>query len=43
MFFSPAFDWNREGLEREFEIADGGSALSSGIRFEYNDIDLAEG
>jgi len=95
MFFSPAFNWKREGLELPFEIADGvivppgtydgwemewrfytnpsapisfetaftngaflsghrrghsavvsfrhGSALSTGVRFEYNNVDLPEG
>jgi hypothetical protein len=95
MFFSPAFNWNREGLVEPFPIAEGvvvapgtydgwemawhfytnqsspvtfetrfdygdflsgtrrghaaivgfkhGSALSTALRFEYNDVDLAEG
>ncbi len=95
MFFSPAFNWKREGLELPFEIADGvivppgtydgwemewrfytnpsapisfetafangaflsghrrgnsavvsfrhGSALSTAVRFEYNNVDLPEG
>jgi hypothetical protein len=95
MFFSPAFNWNREGLEEPFEISDGvivpagtydgweaewhfytnpsapvsfetlftkgsflsgdrqghsavlafrhGSALSTALRFEYNDVNLPQG
>ncbi len=95
MFFSPAFNWNREGLEVPFQIVEGvvvpagtydgwemawhfltnqaapvslemrldkgaflsghrrghsavlgfrhGSALSTALRLEYNDVDLAEG
>ncbi|MDX1567471.1 MAG: DUF5916 domain-containing protein [Longimicrobiales bacterium] len=93
--FSPVFDWNREGLEQPFEIAEGvvvppgtydgweaawrfntnpsatlsfgggfnwgsflsgprrgtsgtvtyrsGSSLSTSLRFDYNDVELAEG
>jgi hypothetical protein len=95
MFFSPAFNWNREGLVEPFEISDGivvppgtydgwemawhfytnqsapvtfetrldygdflsgtrrghaaivgfkhGSSVSTALRFEYNDVDLAQG
>ena len=95
MFFSPAFNWNREGLEEPFSISDSvivppgtydgwemewhfytnpsapvsfealfssgaflsgnrrgysglvafrkGSAFSTALRFEHNDVDLAEG